>query len=232
MRMFLMCGAAMAALVTANPVPVNSASGKLIVTGLDNSDSYPLFINAAVARSAGNTVQRLVEQLKPGDRVKVLSFGLAGVATRLIDIEVEIGRKARARPRRVAGTLGAMVRSLPGRVGRGEIQVQSRTNIIGFIEAIAPSLNCEMTPTRIVLFSDGIEWSSQIKGDDLLASRVSLPSPSGMILKGCAVEMRGLGQQTAELGTDSRWFPLLRAQWTAFFKKAGAASFTAYAEFQ
>lgn len=232
MRRALMSTVLSAALLSGAPSIAVASENGLLVIGKDNSDSFSLFVNPAIARSAGKTVELLVRDMKPGDRVRVLSFGLAGVATRQIDIEIEIGRKARTRPRRVAEALGAFVRSLPGRVERGEIEVQNRTNIIGFIEGLAPSLDCETTPTRILLFSDGIEWSTQVRGDDLLSGRADLPAPSGPILKGCVIEMRGLGQQTTELGTDSRWFPLLRDQWSVFFAAAGAASFTAYAEFQ
>lgn len=209
-----------------------SARSVLAVLAYDISDSAPVAVDPNIARSAGNTTQSIVAGLDPGDEVKLRSLGVAGIAAQQINVNVTLGRKARTRPERIAPAIGALVRSFPDRVRRGDLKIQPQTNIIGFIEALAPSLDCENVATRIVIFSDGIEWSTQVNGKDLVTGKADLPPPSGPILKGCVVEMRGLGQQTSKLGTDSRWFPLLRTQWAHFFQAAGVARFTAYAEFE
>ncbi len=205
---------------------------KLVVFVFDISDSAPVAVDQNIARSAGNTVEAIVANLDPGDRVKLRSLGAAGVAALQINVNVTLGRKARVRPDRIAPAIGALVRSFPMRVRRGDLKIQVRTNIIGFVEAMAPSLDCENSANRIVIFSDGVEWSTLVNGKELVTGKADLPPPSGPILKGCIVEMRGLGQQTNKLGTDSRWFPLLRRQWARFFQAAGVARFNAYAEFE
>lgn len=232
MRTSMIRTAAIAAFLAGATLFARADDGSLTVIGLDNSESFPVFTNKSIARAAAATAADAISDLKPGDRVIIRSFGLAGVAPRQIDIEVVIGKKGQSRPNRVAKAVAGLIRSLPERVERGDIQVQSRTNIIGFIQGLAPSLDCDAVPTRLILFTDSIEWSTQVRGDDLVAGKASLPISSAPDLKGCSVEMYGIGQQTAALGTDSLWFPRLEAQWSAFFDAAGVDSFAGHAEFE
>ena len=232
MRAILIHSAAVMALLTGAPSIAKVDAVDLLVVAIDNSSSFPVVVDHNIARSAGNSVESLVADMDPGDRVKLRSFGLAGIASQQINVDVTVGRKASMRPRRIARAVGDLVGSMPDRVANGDLEVQDRTNIVGFIEALAPSLDCESTPTRILLFTDGIESSTQLNENNLLSGSADLPRPTGPILEGCTVEIRGLGQVVTEQGTDSRWFPLLRTQWTAFFEAAGAASFKAYAEFE
>jgi hypothetical protein len=197
----------------------------------DISDSAPVAVDRRVAAAAGRTIEEIVLGMNPEDRVKLRSLGLAGIADQQIAIDVTLGRKAASRPDRIAPALSDLVASFPDLVMAGDLQIQNQTNIIGFVEALAPGLDCQSVSTRIVIFSDGIEWSSQVLGSELLSGEADLPPPSGPVLSGCTVEMRGLGQQTSALGTNSRWFPILRDQWTAIFEAAGVAQFTAYATF-
>ena len=220
------------ALLCNSTLGANAGQPKMALFAFDISDSAPVAINLNVARSAGNYVRSFISGMRPGDTIKIRSLGTAGVVPRQLYINAKLGKKANTRPRRIAPQIGNLVRSLPQRVKSGEIQIQHRTNIIGFLEALGPSLNCQKVRTTIVIFSDGIEWSTQVRGDDLLSGKKELPAPSGPILKDCIVEIRGLGQQNIRLGTDSRWFPLLRTQWTKFFTAAGVSRFTAYAEFE
>ena len=220
------------ALMAGSTLCAGAGPNQSVMFVFDMSDSAPVAIDLNVARSAGNYVQKYIQGMAPGDAVKIRTLGTAGVAAQQVYINADLGKRAASRPRRIAQQIGELVRSLPRLAVSGQIEIQNRTNIVGFLEAVAPSLNCETTPTRLVIFSDGIEWSAQVNGNDLLAGNAELPPPSGPILKGCVIEMRGLGQQNIRLGTDSRWFPLLRAQWTQFFTAAGASRFTAYAEFE
>lgn len=198
----------------------------------DMSDSFAVTVHAHVARAAGNLVEREIMALSPGDEVRILSFGEAGISQREIDVSVALSRRAQARPRRIAPVMATLIRSIPERVEAGQLRVQSRTNIVGFLEALAPSLACADQRTRLIIFTDGIEWSTHVRGDELLAGTADLPSPSGRILEGCEVVMRGLGQVVRDQNTDSRWFPVLRQKWAVFFDAAGVRSFSAYAEFE
>ncbi len=205
---------------------------QLVIFALDLSDSASIAVDINTAKQAGHYVQSVISKMGPGDLVKIRTLGTAGMAAQQIYINVTLGKKARSRPHRIAPRIGGLIHSLPNLVRGGKIKIQPRTNIIGFLEALGPSLNCKKIPIRIVIFSDGIEWSKQLSGKDLLSGKKSLPAPSGPILKGCTIEMRGLGQQNTKLGSDGRWFPILKKEWTRFFKKAGAARFNAYAAFE
>ncbi|WP_316861069.1 hypothetical protein [uncultured Cohaesibacter sp.] len=205
---------------------------RLDVYGFDASDSVAINVDHNVARAAGNTIEKMIAELAPGDQVKLRSFGTAGIADQQININITLGKKPRTRPNKIAPQVGHIVRSLPRLAASGEFAIQPRTNIIGFVERIAPTLDCQNQTTRLILLTDGIEWSSQVRGDHLLMGKAELPPPSGPILKGCSVVMLGVGQQSSKLGTDSRWFPFLKKKWEAFFMEAGAAKFTAYATFE
>lgn len=220
------------ALLASTTLAASGEPKSLLVVAFDISDSAPVAINEALANDAASRIQWLVANLEPGDEVKLRSLGMAGLAVTQISIDIALGRKPRTRPDKIAPVVGNLIRSFPARVQRGELKIQNQTNIIGFLEALSPSLDCERQPTHIVIFSDGIEWSTQVRGNDLVSGKADLPPPSGPILQGCDVEMRGVGQQTAALGTDSRWFPRLRSQWTQFFEAAGVSRFGAYAEFK
>lgn len=223
----LNCSVLLAGTLFASP----AAAQELVVFAFDMSTSAPVAVDANIARTSGSYAASMVTAMQPGDKIMLRSLGTAGLAAQQIKIDVMIGRKANSRADRIAPAIGDLIASLPEHVARGDIETQPQTNIVGFLEALAPSLDCPATPTRIVIFSDGIEWSTQVRGDDLLAGTADLPSPSGPILEDCIVEMRGLGQVTLEGGTDARWFPLLRTQWQSFFEAAGVAQFSAYAAF-
>lgn len=212
-------------------VSASTEAKEIDIFGIDISDSGPLTVDRNVSRAAGNLVKNTVARLQPGDEVRLRSFGAAGIASQQININVTIGRKAKARANRIAPAIGEFLSSLPDRVEKGQITLQTNTNIIGFVEAIAPSLDCEANQIRLILLTDGIEWSEQMNGSELIAGKAQLPPPSGQILKGCIVEMRGVGQQAASRWTDSRWFPILKAQWRSFFEAAGVARFSAYATY-
>lgn len=202
----------------------------LYVAAFDMSDSYLVAVHDRSARAAGAVVADDVAALSVGDEVWLRSFGLAGVMDQEINATVTLDSRVQERPHRVAPAIGNLIASIPERVRRGELAVQNRTNIVGFLNAIGASLDCHARPTTLVLFTDGIEWSTQVRGDELLAGTGSLPTPSRTILDGCHIEMRGLGQ-VSDTTTDSRWFPILRDQWAGFFEAAGVASFRAYATF-
>lgn len=224
--------ATLALMLTLSGPTTASDTPQLLIVGFDMSESFPVATHNRIAASAGALVARYVAALDPDDEVWLRSFGLAGAVDQEIHVTVTLGRRAQIRPRRLAGDIGNLIATIPARVRRGDLGVQNRTNIIGFLEATASTLDCQSQATKLILFTDGIEWSTQVRGDALVTGTASLPAPSGPILAGCHVEMRGVGQVVTDLNTDSRWFPLLRAQWTVFFEAAGVASFTAHATFE
>ena len=225
-------GISVAASIFGGSMPADARQIQEALFIIDMSTSAAPAVDAFAAKSAGNYIEKFIKSMKPGDRVKVHTLGRAGIVSQQIYINVILGKKSGTRPRRVASALAKLIRSLPQLVKNKKIKLQPSTNIIGFVETLAPSLDCENKVTTIVIFSDGIEWSEQVNGNDLLAGKIDLPPASGSILRGCHVEIRGLGEQNSNLGTNNAWFVLLRKQWTAFFKSAGVASFKAYAQFE
>jgi hypothetical protein len=215
------------ALMAISALPVNARE---LVIGLDISDSAPLAVNQNVANIAADLVRLRIARLKMGDKIRIRSLGTYGVASRVIYANIRLGRKAR--PRKVAVRLANIIRALPVLVRKGRIRLQSETNIIGFLETIAPSLDCKSSQATLLILSDGIEHSSLISQRDLLSGAKKLPEPSGRILKACSLEMRGLGQQRQSLKSSARWFSMLKKQWQGFARAAGASSFKAYAEYR
>jgi hypothetical protein len=206
-----------------------SLAGELVI-GLDISDSAPLAVNRNVASVAAGLVRSRIARMKMGDMVRLRSLGTYGVAARTIYANIRLGRKAR--PRKVAVSIANVVRYLPELARRGRIRLQNETNIIGFLETIAPSLDCRVAPVTIILLTDGMEHSSFVSQRDLLSGARKLPPPSGKILQGCTLEMYGVGQQRKSLKSDSRWFSMLARQWKKFAVAAGARRFSAHAEYR
>ncbi len=201
-----------------------------LIIGLDISDSAPLAIEQAIANRAAKLVGSRIASMKKGDSVRLRSLGTYGTAEQALYVNIKLSRKAR--PHKVSKALEQLVSSLPALVKKGRLKLQNETNIIGFLETIAPSLDCTKKPTTILILSDGIEHSAYIKGRDLLLGKKKLPAPSGPILKGCSLEMRGLAQQNKKLKSDPRWFARLNKNWARFAKAAGVAHFKAFAEYR
>ena len=196
--------------------------------GIDASDSAPLFLENDVAARAGQTVAAAVLPLGPGDQVFLRSFGEAGVSEK--QVHVNITMAGRTRPETVARELSKVFGSFPELVAQGKLKIEGQTNVMGFLERIGPLLDCKGTPTTIIIFTDGIEWSQAITGRELI-NGAALPSPSGRILEGCHVEFWGVGQQQKKFGNDDRWYPTLKSAWGVWMDEAGAASFRAFASY-
>ncbi len=205
-------------------------SAKDLIIGIDISDSAPIAMEKHIADRAAKLASSRIAAMKRGDSVKIRSLGLYGTAAQTIYMNARLSRKAR--PHKVARNIHQLIRSLPSLAKKGRIKLQTETNIIGFLEVVAPSLDCKTTPTTILILSDSIEHSAYISGRELLSGKKQLPSPSGPILAGCTLEMRGMAQQHKKLKSDPRWFARLRKNWARFAKSAGVSRFKAYAEYR
>ena len=75
------------------------------------------------------------------------------------------------------------------------------------------------------MFSDGLEWSSIVDGRAFAAGKVTLPEPGGTFLKGCHVQLLGVGQAKHDLDSD-RLATRLVPQWRDFLTEAGAETVT------
>lgn len=197
--------------------------------GIDMSDSAPLLLEDIQAAAAAETIADEIRQLERGDLVRIISFGESGVTDRQIDFSIELS--GRNRPAAIAEQFLELIASLPQRTRDGQLHTESQTNAMGFLERIGPLLNCQSVPTTLLVMTDGIEWSTAITGEGLLAGQ-PLPPPSGPILQGCAVTFWGLGQQRREFGHDDGWYPILRAAWSTYMDQAGVAEFAAFGEYK
>lgn len=82
---------------------------------------------------------------------------------------------------------------------------------------------CAAGNTRLILFTDAVEYSHEVDGKALISGRAHLPKPSRPMLKGCHVEMHGIGQLKSSLKPGSlerRLIPL----WRDWLTTAGASS--------
>lgn len=214
----------MAAIMAATSLtPVSAAE---LIIGIDLSDSSPLTLEDAVAKRAAKTVALAASKMKRGDIIKLRSFGEPGVSETQIHETVKLtGRK---RASKVAKQVQTFIASLPQLVRDGKIRIENRTNALGWLELTGPVFECSSSGRdRMMILSDGIEWSGTIKGQQLLEG-APLPPPSHNLLSGCRVEMWGVGQQQRKFGNDARWYPILRKSWKTYMELAGVASFEAY----
>lgn len=226
-RVATMIALLLAATVAAGPLTAQAAPAQTLIVVVDISESAPLAFDPVMAQDAGAFVEAAVGRMNSGDTVRLRSLGTDGLSSGQIRIDVDLVQKYR--PHLAAPLLGGLIGSLPERVARGEVKPQPTSAIVSFLEATGSGLDCRARPTRIVLFTDGIEWSTHLTGRELLAGTKRLPAPSGPILQGCMVEMRGIGQQRSGLRSDGRWLPVLRSEWSRFMTSAGVASFKALA---
>lgn len=195
---------------------------------VDTSGSAPLFAEPPAASQAGRTASQAIRELGPGDHLRILSFGEAGVSGTQIDISITM--RGQHRPDTVAPVIEQIFSDFPVLVENGDLRVEGQTNLLDWFERIGPMLNCQAEPTTLLIFTDAIEFSAAIDGNDLIAG-VPLPAPSGRILEGCHVVFWGVGQQQTQYGNDGAWYPTLRSTWAVYTRQAGVASFAAYANY-
>lgn len=202
--------------VLANPV---NAEGRTVI-GVDISGSSTFTSEPHSAAEAGRYVQAYVERIEtlPHD-LMLVSLGDAGLAQRAIDVRVTLTHRQATKPRRMGPQFGGYLATLPGLMEHGELQPDDSTSLLSFLRSLAPV--CAAGNTTVILFTDGIEWSAEVQGRGFLDGRVSLPPPNRPFLKGCAVEMHGLGQLRADQhasGLEERLIPI----WTDWLHAAGA----------
>ena len=201
--------------------PASAASDQLAIIGIDISASAPITIDHGVAAGAAAYLERYVRGLDAGTRLYVLSVGDAGIAARAINLKATLGRRTQDRPEIIARQLSNYVQSLPDLIASGRLEAQGSTSLVDFLEGFEAQ-DCEVTPTRIILFTDGVESSSRVSDRAMVAGKMALPHPAGPYLTGCTVEMRGVGQLRSGAGSEGL-YARLKPLWQAYFKAAGAS---------
>jgi len=128
-----------------------------LVIGLDLSKSNPLTTNAAYAAKLADWVGDEIRSLRLGAVIHVRTFGVSDATRNTLRIDEQV--TLRNSPETIAAGMETLISSVPDLVGQGKLEVQSRTNIVGFIRTNINFIGECQTPTKFILLTDGIEDS-------------------------------------------------------------------------
>ena len=207
-----------AALVPVNATKAADGTRRTILV-VDNSGSSTFTADQPSADAAARYVGPYVAALEPGHELRMISVGESGIAVRPIDIRAIVGQHRANSSKRLGAQFAGYFRALPN----ANIKESPSTSLIDFFESLEPV--CATAPTNIIVFTDGIEWSTTVDGRAFARGSVQLPKPTGEYLSGCQVSMLGLGQLRGSASPDGLQ-RRLSAQWQKFLKAAGAAPVT------
>lgn len=189
------------------------------VMGVDISGSSTFLVDQTSADAAGAFVEKYVAGLDAPHELRMVSVGDAGLARLVINIEAKVTKNRASSARKLAPQFGAFFRGLPAMAEKGQIEPQGTTSLIGFFRSLKPF--CAKANTAVIVFSDGVEWSSTVDGRALVAGKADLPKPDDAFLKGCRVTMLGVGSVKGSLDSDALEGRLI-PQWERFLTEAGA----------
>lgn len=201
------------AMATAEGVPLS-----LMVA--DTSGSSTFLYDQSSAEAAGRWVETYVAGLEAPHALRMVSMGDPALARRVIDIEARIGTTRATGAKRMAAEFGGYFRSLPQLVASGQIADQGSTSILAFFRSLEAV--CARGNVTVVVFTDGLEWSTEIDGRALVAGTMNLPAPDRAHLAGCSVIMMGVGHVRGTMASDGLEARLVPA-WRAYLDTAGAA---------
>ena len=133
-------------------------------------------------------------------------------------LDFTVSRRTPAR--RISATLERLIASFPSLVEQERICPAATTEITGFLENQARTLDCSGRDTVFVLLTDGTEASQRTDPGALTAGDAELPEPPGQILAGCRISMMGIGETVK--GADPSTTRALIAAWQSWAELAGA----------
>lgn len=186
-------------------------AAETLVVGLDISTSNPLVRDDAFAREVGAQVQRQIEDMQPGDRVIIETFGLHGIA---MGQKIELPISRRHNPGKVAHFASQIISAVPRMVREGKLAPHPATNILSFLELRTEREGCN--DTVFFIATDGFESSDAVSGTNVL------PTPASAYLTGCSVTLTGVGGGTQETVAARN----LKDLWLAYLRDAGANPIT------
>ncbi len=198
-------------------VDSDQTPGPYVVIGLDLSQGNPLVTDRVFAERVGDRLFDMIANLRKRSDVRVRGFGDYGRSPAQLSFDRRITLRPQAE--RFAGTVRAVVTSLPDLMDESRLRPTSESNILAFLEGMADGLDCQNRQVHIYLVTDGIEDSEFASME---TAQSTLPSPPRALFEGCyQLQMVGLGQ-----GQDS---PLLgrqlRNQWEGWAEAAGFEDF-------
>ncbi len=191
--------------------------GPQVVIGLDLSADNPLVTDKDFARQAGRLIEDVIAALPLRSLVSVRAFGDYGATPSVVTFDRVIS--ARRTSDGVGRFVGRIVGGIPTLIERKEVDVQTRTNILAFLENMSQAVDCKARPTRFYLVTDGLEDSEYAA---LAEPDSALPEPQAAIFAGCDhLHIFGIGQGQASPKTASR----IKEAWNAWSKQAGFKAF-------
>jgi hypothetical protein len=202
--------------LTSKP-PSVSRKAREIVIGLDISKSNPLTVDPQFAAKVAARVGPMIEALKLRDEIKVRTLGAFDPREQPFHIDEVITTDNL--PEDSARIVRGIIAGVPTLIARGTLKAQGSTNLLGFLENMAQVVDCKRHEVTIVLASDGIEESEEVR---LGAQSATLPKPASPIFKGCkSLQILGLGAGAKSPARVAR----LRDQWAAWADAAGFKEF-------
>mgnify|MGYP006273435687 FL=1 len=195
-----------------------AADPRTVIIAIDVSKSNAAISDEVFAERAARYIKQPISELGRFDTVRVRTFGDYGMQANPLRLDLDVSRRTPAS--KIAETAETLIKSLPSLVASGRLQAANTTQISAFLADEARTLSCWKRNTTIYLLSDGIEASAQTDPDRLRAGQAALPSPKEGVLKGCTIQMLGIGE-TASGANPVQTQALINA-WSEWAEKAGA----------
>lgn len=203
--------------------PAEAQDNPRTVLGVDVSGTSTFLVDQTSADAAGGFVEKYIGALGAPHDLVMMSVGDDGLARRIIDIRAAVTKNRASSAKRLAPQFGGYFRSLPTLVARGAIAPQDTTSLIAFFQSMEPV--CKAGNATVILFSDGLEWSSTVDGRAFAAGTAKLPKPDEAFLRGCSVQLLGVGQVKSSFDADGLAARLI-PEWRAYLTESGADSVT------
>jgi len=202
--------------LTGSPALAQDAARSLMAVDISGSSTFLVDQNSA--DDAGEFVEKYIAGLEAPHDLYMVSVGDVGRARRVIDVRATVTKTRASSARKLAKQFGAFFRSLPSISQRGDLKAQGTTSLVAFLRSLKPLC---AGGASVMIFSDGIEFSSKVDGNAFAAGKVSLPKPDSAFLTGCSVTMLGIGQVKSTLSSDGLE-ERLAPEWEKFLADAGA----------
>jgi len=202
-------GTLMASQVYAGDMP------RRTIIAVDTSGSSTFTVDQPSAEAAATHVERYVAALDHPHEVRMISVGEIGRSNRTIDIRATVTNHRATSAKRLAMEFGGYFRALPTM----NIKEGATTSLVQFFQSLGSV--CARAPTKVIVFTDGLEWSSIVDGRAFAKGAVGLPKPNGLFLAGCSVEMNGVGEVRGSSNSDGLEQRLI-PQWKSYLDAAGA----------
>lgn len=195
----------------------------LSILAVDISGTSTFLHDPRSAEAAGAWIERYIAGLEAPHDLRMLSLGDAGLAHRQIDVAATVTELRATSAARLAPEFAGYFRSLPQLAADGKIDVQGTSSILAFLHSVEPV--CQQGNVTVILFTDGLEWSSTVDGKAFFEGSVGLPTPDRPFLTGCSIIMNGVGQLKASFSSDGLEERLV-PEWRTYLEAAGATSVT------